>query len=393
MPSELSGDPVSARSPVPRPDIGGGVAERPSSQMSQGIQEEGRRVLQTVVIGNQPVGPGHPCFVIAEAGSNHDSDLEVALELIDCAASAGADAVKFQTFTADALAARTAHPVARLRDKYERFGATIHEMFQKIEMPVAWLPRLRERAEARGLIFLSTPLDERSVDILDELGVPAFKVASFEIVHLPLLRHIARKGKPILLSTGMASLGEIEEAIGVIGAEGNQQVALFHCVVSYPAAFQDVHLAAMDTLRRAFGVPVGFSDHTVGISVPLAAVARGANLIEKHYTLDTSRHGPEHDFSADLSTLKAMVSGIREVEAAIGRPEKQCQPSEQLHYLRGRRSLFAAVDIPEGTIITREMLAVLRPGVGLKPKYLETVVGRRARRNIAAFDPISWDDV
>jgi pseudaminic acid synthase len=347
----------------------------------------------TVTIGTRPLGPGHPCFIIAEAGSNHDGSFEQAVALVDCAADCGADAVKFQTFTADRLVAQTRHPIARLTDQFGQFGATVYEMFHKAEMPPVWLPELRARAESRGIIFLSTPFDEQSADVLEGVGVPAFKVASYEIVHLPLLRHLARKQKPMILSTGMADLAEIDEALSVIRAEGNEQIVLLHCAIGYPAAPEDVHLAAMDTIRKTFGLPVGFSDHTLGIAVPVAAVARGASVIEKHFTLDAKRQGPDHGFAAEPQTLNDMVRSIRDVERAIGSPEKRHQPSEELHYRRGRRSVFAAVDIAEGTLITPEMLSVLRPGIGLKPKYLDQVVGRRAKRRIQAFDPISWDDV
>lgn len=346
-----------------------------------------------ITVGTRVIGRERPTYVIAEAGSNHDGSEQQALALIDCAADAGADAVKFQTFRADAIVARTDHPIATLTDQFGRFGRTVHEMFAKLEMPLEWIPRLRARAEARGLHFLSTPFDEESADVLDAAGVPAFKIASYEIVHLPLLRHIARKGKPMLLSTGMSSLGEIEEAIDVILGEGNNQVALLHCAIGYPVAPADAHLAVIDTLAGAFDVPVGFSDHTTGPAIPIGAVARGARLIEKHFTLDVTLPGPDHGFAADPHTLAGMIAGIREVEAAIGSPAKVCHPSEALHYERGRRSLFASVDIPAGATITAEMLAVLRPGVGLKPKYFDTLVGRVARRPIRAFQPLTWDDV
>jgi sialic acid synthase SpsE len=348
---------------------------------------------QSFAVGRHSIGERAPAFVIAEAGSNHNGDESTALALIDCAARAGADAVKFQTFRADALVARTAHPIATLTDSFGRFGSTVHDMFRKLEMPLEWLPRLREHAERQGLVFLSTPFDEESVELLDRIGVPAFKIASYEIVHLPLLRRVARTGKPVLLSTGMASLEEIQEALDAIAAEGNDQVALLHCPIGYPVAVDDVHLAVMDTIRAAFRTPVGFSDHTLGTSIPIAAVARGAALIEKHFTLDAHQAGPDHAFALEPEALTAMVRGIRDVERAIGLPEKRCQPSEALHYERGRRSLFAAVSIAAGTVIRPEMIAVLRPGVGLKPKYLDTIVGRTAKRSLEAFQPISWDDV
>jgi sialic acid synthase SpsE len=344
-------------------------------------------------IGDRLVGPGEPPYLIAEAGSNHNRDLGTALALIDAAAAAGADAVKFQTFTADALVARTSDPIAVLHDEFSKYGRTVHEMFAAVEMPVGWLPKLREHAISRQITFLSTPFDERSADVLADLELPAYKIASYEVVHLALLRHVARKGKPVLISTGMASLGEIEDAITAVRAEGNDQVAIFHCPIGYPVPAELVNLAVIDTLRQAFGVPVGLSDHSRGTAVPVAAVARGANLIEKHYTLDATQSGPDHDFAVEPHELEALVRGCREAFDAIGEGRKICLPSERLHYLRGRRSLFAAVDIAEGTEITPAMLSVLRPGTGLPPRFLETIVGRRARRAISAFEPIGWDDV
>jgi sialic acid synthase SpsE len=344
-------------------------------------------------IAGKLVGAGQPAYVIAEAGSNHNGDIETAFRLIDVAAASGSDAVKFQTFRADALVANTSHPIATLKDGFSRFGKTVHEMFVAAEMPLEWLPRLRDRARERGITFLSTPFDEQSADTLAELGMPAFKIASYEVVHLPLLRHIARMGRPVLLSTGMASMGEIEEALEAVRAEGNEQIALFHTPIGYPVDPPNVNLAVIDTMRQSFGVPVGLSDHTKGVAVPIAAVARGANLVEKHFTTDAMQAGPDHGFAIEPDELDAMVNGIRTVEAAVGEPWKQCLPSERLHYERGRRSLFAAVDIAEGQKIERGMIAVLRPGVGLHPRYLETVVHRPARRPIKAFDPISWDDV
>ena len=347
----------------------------------------------SVRIGNRNVGPGHAPYVIAEAGSNHNRDIGVARALIDTAAAAGADAVKFQTFTADALVARTADPIATLTDEFGQYGRTVHEMFAAVEMPVEWLPQLRDYSEQKGITFLSTPFDEHSADLLEQLDMPAYKIASYEVVHLPLIRHIARKGKPVLISTGMASLGEIEEAVAAVRAEGNNQVAIFHCPIGYPVPPEHVNLAVIDTLRQTFGIPVGLSDHTRGVAIPIAAVARGADLIEKHYTLDRSQKGPDHGFAIEPDELKALVDGCRDAFTAIGDPRKVCLPSEQLHYVRGRRSLFAATSIPAGTTITGDMLAILRPGTGLAPKHRDAVIGRRARRSLAAFDPIKWDDI
>lgn len=347
----------------------------------------------TLRIGGRSIGAGEPAYIIAEAGSNHNRDFSTAIALIDVAADCGADAVKFQTFRADDLVARTTHPIATLTDEFSRYGKTVHEMFVEVEMPLDWLPRLRDHAITRGITFLSTPFDEGSADLLAGLDMPAYKVATYEIVHIPLLKHIARFGKPVLMSTGMASMGEIEEAIRAVRDEGNDQIALFHTPIGYPVSPENVNLAVIDTLRQTFGVPVGLSDHTRGIIIPVGAVARGANLIEKHYTLDSGQPGPDHGFAIEPKELAALVSGVRDVERAIGDPRKRRLPSEQLHYVRGRRSLFASVRIAEGQPITREMIAVLRPGVGLPPKYVDLVVGRSARRSLQPFDPITWDDV
>ncbi len=346
-----------------------------------------------VRIGNRLVGPGAPPYVIAEAGSNHNRNFDTALALIDAAAAAGADAVKFQTFTADALVARTSDPIATLTDEFGKYGRTVHEMFAAAEMPIEWLPKLRDHASAKGITFLSTPFDEHSADVLADLGMPAYKVASYEIVHLPLIRHIARKGKPVLLSTGMASIGEIEDAIAAVRAEGNDQVAIFHCPIGYPVPPEHVNLAVIDTLQQVFRVPVGLSDHTRGVAIPIAAVARGACMIEKHYTLDATQAGPDHGFAIEPHELAALVQGCRDAFTAIGDQRKVCLPTEQLHYLRGRRSLFASEGIDEGTVITAQMLSILRPGTGLAPKFRDLIIGRRARRHITAFDPIRWDDV
>lgn len=343
-----------------------------------------------VHIANKVIGEGEPCLIIAEAGSNHDGKLEQAKQLIDIAANSGADAVKFQTFQADKIAARTSDEIANIDIAGSK---TLHELYKKMELPREWQSELTDYARDKGIIFLSTPFDEKAADQLDALGVPAFKVASFELVHLSLLTHIARKGKPVLLSTAMANLGEIEEAIEAILEEDNDQIILLHCGVGYPLRMEDVNLAAMDTLRQAFSYPVGYSDHTMGSTVPVAAVARGAKVIEKHFTISRNLSGPDHPFALEPHELKAMVQGIRDVEKAIGTAQKRVLDSEAVHYQRGRRSIFAAVDIPKGTIITEDMVGILRPGVGLKPKYLDLVVGRKAQVGIRAHEPITWDKI
>ncbi|OCL27612.1 N-acetylneuraminate synthase [Orenia metallireducens] len=346
----------------------------------------------TIKIKDRLIGEDQPCFIIAEAGSNHDQDLNQAKKLIDVAAEAGVDAVKFQTFTADKIAAKTEDDIMKLGDEYDT-ADHLYELYAKLELPRQWQEDLRNYAEEKGLIFLSTPFDYDAVEELDKLNMPAFKIASYECIDLPFLRYIAKKDKPIILSTGMANLGEIEESLEAIYNEGNNQVVLLHCGINYPMPIEDVNLAAMDTMKQAFQVPIGYSDHTLGITVPISAVARGAKVIEKHYTLSRDLPGPDHKFALEPDELKAMVKGIREAEAAIGSPIKKHVPSEEIHYHRGRRSIFAIKDITKGTKITEDMIRILRPGIGLKPKYYDLVIGREARKDIKANEPITWDNI
>jgi sialic acid synthase SpsE len=349
--------------------------------------------MTKIKIGPKAVGPGHPCYIIAEAGSNHDGKLEQACQLIDVAADAGADAIKFQLFTAEKIAARTKQDIVKLRDQFGEFGSNLYEMYKKMETPADWFEELKVYSEDKGLTFLTTPFDEDAADFLEAMDVPAVKIASFEMVHIPLLRHVAKFGKPVIISTGMGDLADIEDALAALHAENNYQGILLHCGINYPLEFASVHLAAMDTMRHAFQLPVGYSDHTPGIVVPVAAVARGANMIEKHFTLDKGLQGPDHAFALDPDEFKQMVQAIRDVEAAIGSPIKKMADDEKIYYDRGRRSMFAAVDIAAGVVIEKDMIEILRPGVGLAPKYLEMVVGRKAQTTIEAHEPITWDSI
>jgi sialic acid synthase SpsE len=341
-------------------------------------------------IAGRRVGADAPAYVIAEAGSNHNRDLSVARELIDVAADAGADAVKFQTYTGSTLYSAKAPRFEYLRD--ERTPA---ELLDAIALPREWQEQLAAHAASRGIAFFSTPFDAEAVDSLAAVGAPAMKIASFEIVDLPLIRHAASVGVPIILSTGMATYGEIEDALGAVKEAGNRQVALLRCASVYPAAPEIMNLRAMATMRDAFGVPVGLSDHTTGISVASAAVALGAELVEKHFTLSREMKGPDHAFALEPGELGAMVSAIREVEAALGngRLEGPSAVEAVEMYRLGRRSVVAAVDIPASTTITREMLTTKRPGYGVKPKDIDLLVGRIARVDIEADDVITWEMV
>lgn len=347
--------------------------------------------IPKVKIGDKLVGEGEPVFIIAEAGSNHNRKLKQAKRLIDVAANAGADAVKFQTFSADKIVAKTSPKAAYMKKVSEK--ESVYEIFKRVELPREWHRELAEYAREKGLIFLSSPFDEEAVDLLDDLGVPAFKVASGELTNFPLIQYMALKGKPMIVSTGAATIDEVEEAVSVIQGAGNKKIVLLHCVANYPAAPEDVNLLAMDAMKRKFKLPVGYSDHTLGITAPLAAVALGAVMIEKHFTLSRKLPGPDHFYSLEPNELEAMVEGIRVVEKMRGTLTKKPMKAELGIRRLARRSIFAKVDIPAGTVISKEMLAILRPAIGLAPKYLNKIVGHRAKVHIRRNEPITWSKI
>jgi N,N'-diacetyllegionaminate synthase len=340
-------------------------------------------------IGGRRIGPGEPVYVIAEAGANHNRDLGLAKELIDAAADSGADAVKFQTYTGSLYSIKTP------RFEYLTDPRSPSELLEAIALPREWQPELAEYARSRAIAFFSTPFDRDAVDSLAAVGVPAMKIASFELVDLPLIRHAASVGVPVILSAGMATYGEIEDALGAMSEADNSEVAILHCASLYPAPPEIMNLRAMATLRSAFGVPVGLSDHTTGIAVPTAAAGLGAELIEKHFTLSRELEGPDHPFALEPDELRAMVTAVREVEASLGTGlvdgPSEAESGEM--YRLARSSLVAATDISAGTEITGEMLTVKRPGYGIKPKHMDIVIGRAARIDIEADDVITWDMV
>jgi len=346
--------------------------------------------MEVVRIGDRSVGGGNPVYVIAEAGSNHDRDLDQAKRLIDVAAAAGADAVKFQTFAADRIVAETTTRAKYLDDLLPP-DKTMSDLFRELELPREWHAELFRHATDAGLDFLSTPFDFEAVDLLDDLGVKAFKVASYELWHLPLIREIASRGKPIICSTGMADLADVQDAVDTVGATGNEALILLHCVVNYPPPFADLNLRAIGTLRDAFGVPVGYSDHSPGITAPIVATALGAAVIEKHFTLSRDLPGPDHRFAIEPDELSAMVRAIRDAHDALGTGIKRMAPAEADLYVTARRSLFAARDIAAGTVLREDDVAILRPGTGIEVRDLPKVVGRTARRSIARHEPLAWD--
>lgn len=341
--------------------------------------------MKEIVLKNgRRIGGGSPCYVMVDAASNHNGDLDTAKELIRKAAEAGADAIKFQTYRAEDLYSRNA-------PQFSRDPMKPYDMIKKVQHPREWIPLLSEYAKCSNIDFLSSPFDIDAVDLLDAADVNLFKVASLEIVDLKFLKYIAGKGRPVVLSTGMASLGEIEEAVSAIRSEGNGNIALLHCNTCYPSPAHIVNLRVIETLRRAFDLPTGFSDHTLGWHIPLAAVAMGSCIIEKHFTLSREQEGPDHCFSVEPDELRLMVHGIREVEKAMGDGIKRVSQEELENYEKGRRSLVARRDIPKGTIITEDMVTAKRPGSGIKPKYFDLVVGRTARIDIYEDDILMWD--
>lgn len=336
--------------------------------------------------GNRIIGENCPCFIIAEIGANHNRSLSLAKEMIDSAAEAKADAVKFQIYSAETLySCRT--------PRHSGYGKDLFDLIKEIETPRLWLPELAKYCAEKKILFFATPFDSRAVDELDEVS-SFFKIASFELVDLPLLRYCASKGKPMIISTGLANMEEIEDAFLACREAGNEQVAFLQCASMYPAPPSIMNLRSMETIRRAFGVPVGLSDHTRGIHISVAAAAMGASIIEKHFTLERTMEGPDHPFAIEPNELKELVQQIRDVEAALGDGRKLGPTGEEMEfYEKARRSVHAAVDISAGTEISEEMLACKRPGYGVRPKFLPLLTGRRALRDIAADEWITWEMV
>lgn len=344
-------------------------------------------------IAGRTVGKGQPCYVIAEAGVNHNCDLQLGLRLVDEAHTAGADAIKFQNYTASKISTRVA---PRYWVEPQDPQGTQWDTFAKLDkLSGEDFARLLEHARRIGLVAFSTPFDDEAVDFLDSLGVPAFKIASADLTCHPLLERVARRGKPVILSTGTSTLSEVEEALEICRRSGNEQVVLLHCTLKYPCPPEGINLRMMEHLMRAFPeVPVGLSDHSLGISVPQAAVALGACMIEKHYTVDKTLPGsPDHHLSVDPPELRAMVQGIRTVEAALGKAQKGLEPLETDAWHFARRSVTSACAIPKGTTITRAMLTYKRPGTGISPRFFDFVVGRVARVDIPEDTTLTWEMV
>lgn len=341
-------------------------------------------------IDQRVVGGEHPSYVIAEIGANHNRDLDVARELIDRAAEAGVDAVKFQTYSGSRLYSRK---TPRFRYLEPITDKTPAELLEEISLPREWQQTLSDHARERGVHFFSSPFDHDAVRELAEIGVPALKIASFELVDLPLIQVAAATGIPLLLSTGMSTLSEVEDALHAAVQGGATAVGLMQCTSLYPAPPERANLRAMDTMRRAFDVPVGLSDHTTSISIPIAAAALGAAFVEKHFTLDRTMKGPDHPFALEPAELVQMVAGIRDAEAALGDGRKDGPSPEEAEemFTLGRRSLIATADLARGTVLTRAMITTKRPGYGIAPKFLDTVIGRELKIDVEEDEILTWD--
>jgi N,N'-diacetyllegionaminate synthase len=334
-------------------------------------------------------------IIIAEAGVNHNGSMDNAFRLIDAAAEAGADYVKFQTFKAARLVSREAKLAEYQQRNTGSTSTSQFDMLKKLEIAESQHYELQAYAIQRGIKFLSTGFDEESIDFLDQLGIDVFKVPSGEITNYPYLKHIASKKKPVILSTGMTTLGEIEQAINVLIENGIQRVdiRILHCNTEYPTPMQDVNLLAMHTIKTAFGVGIGYSDHTLGIEIPIAAVALGAEVIEKHFTLDKEMEGPDHKASLDPVELQQMVTAIRHVEQAIaGTGFKQPSASEKKNRAIARKSIHLKADVREGAVIKEDDLLMIRPGDGISPFDMDKIVGMKAGRNLTAYHKLSWSD-
>jgi N,N'-diacetyllegionaminate synthase len=346
------------------------------------------RPIPVVEIAGRKIGPGHPCFIIAEAGVNHNGSLDLALKLVDAAAEAGADAVKFQTFRAERLVTRSA-PKAEYQLRTTDRAESQFEMLKRLELDESMHRAIAAHCAKVGILFLSTPFDEESCDFLESLGLAAFKIPSGELTNLHFLNHAARKGKPMVVSTGMATLAETARAVDAITKEGLNDLILLHCVSNYPAQPTDINLRAMTTLGQAFNRPAGFSDHSEGNAIAIGAVALGACLVEKHFTIDRALPGPDHRASIEPPELKELVQRIREMELALGDGCKKPAKSEAPVARVARKSLVAARSIPLGVRLERDMVAVRRPGTGLPPEELESLLGRATLVEITEGTPFT----
>ncbi|MCK6626367.1 MAG: pseudaminic acid synthase [Anaerolineae bacterium] len=342
-----------------------------------------------IEINGRKIGAGWPVYLIAELSANHHQDFDQAVQLIRVASEAGANAIKLQTYTAATLTIRSDQPYFRVGGGTLWDGRTLYDLYNEAYTPWEWQPKLKAIANDLGLDLFSTPFDDSAVDFLEQMAVPAYKIASFELVDLALIRRVAQTGKPIIMSTGMATLAEIDEAVRTAREAGAQQIALLKCNSAYPAPAEEMNLRTIPHLTEAFGTPAGLSDHTLEIAVPVAAVAVGACIIEKHFTLSRSLPGPDSAFSLEPHEFKAMVEAVRVAEKALGQVSYQVTAREAASRAF-RRSLFVVQDIKAGELFTEANVRSIRPGYGLHTRYLPEILGRRAASDIEWGTPLAW---
>lgn len=343
----------------------------------------------TFEIKGRQIGKGQPVYIIAEMSANHHQDFDRAVRILEAARDAGADAIKLQTYTPDTITLNSDKPYFRIEGTIWE-GRTLYDLYKEAYTPWAWQPKLKELAEDLGLDCFSTPFDFTAVDFLEDMDVPAYKIASFENVDIPLLQRVAQTGKPVIMSTGMATLTEIDEAVRTLRAAGAEGIALLKCTSAYPAPPAEMHLRTIPHLAEAFNVPAGLSDHTMGSAVPVAAVALGACIIEKHFTLSRDDEGPDSAFSMEPHEFKAMVEAVRTVEQALGEVRYQVTEREQQSRAY-RRSLFVVQAMKAGEFFTPENVRSIRPGYGLHTRYLQDVMGRTATQDIERGTPLQWE--
>ena len=347
--------------------------------------------MKVITINNHKIGQGHPTYIIAEMSANHNQDFDTAVRIMEMAKEAGADAVKVQTYTPDTLTIDCDNEYFRIKGTIWE-GKNLYALYREAYTPWEWQPKLKEIADKLALDLFSTPFDSTAVDFLEHMDVPASKVASFEVVDLPLLRKIAKTNKPIIISTGMATLSEIDEAVQTVREAGGNELALLKCTSAYPAPVEEMNLRTIPHLAEAFGVPSGLSDHTMGSAVPLAAVTLGACIVEKHLTLSRKEAGPDSAFSMEPHEFKKMVEAVRIVERAIGEVRYEVTENERNSRVF-RRSLFVVKDMQAGEQFTEENIRSIRPGHGLHTRYFDEVLNRRASRALKKGTPLTWDCV
>jgi len=343
-----------------------------------------------IKIGDKTVGEENPVFIIAELSANHMQDFDVAVDTIHAINDSGADAVKFQTFTPDTITLKSDKSYFQIEQGTLWDGRTLHDLYEEAYMPWEWQPELKKIAEKLGLICFSSPFDKTAVDFLDEMDVPAYKIASFEITDIPLIEYAASKGKPVIISTGIAEVCDIELAVNACKRAGNHQIILLKCTSSYPALLECMNLKTIPNMAETFGLPVGLSDHTIGSSVAVASVALGAKVIEKHFILDKELGGPDSEFSMEPEDFACMVQSVRNVENALG--EINYQLTDDIRNSRKfARSLFIVKDMEENEEFTEKNLRSIRPGSGLHPQYYNNVIGKKSSKSIEKGTPLSCD--